>query len=549
MTLDLTHLEKPPFSLDREALAWVEATFNSLDDAEKVGQLFNMLSRGDEENERETFLRFRPGGLTRYFKDNGELERARLAELQSDAKVPLLVSADLEGSRMSLPFGTPVPNPIALSAIDDLAVTEEISRIMAQEARGVGLNWSFTPLLDINAATRSSIVATRSFGSDPDRILRHALTQIRVFQEEGVAATVKHWPGEGHDARDQHLVTTINPMTMEEWDASHGRLYRETINAGVLSVMSAHVALPAYMETLGAEGLELYRPGSVNAALNIKLLREELGFNGIIVSDASEMAGVTSFMDVVEAKIEIVNAGNDMILFSNAPERHFGAVLEAVQSGRIPRARFADAVLRILGLKAKLGLHRGEELPPLPPIRTDRVKEILHRAPVLEKDVQGLLPLSPDTQKRVAVIAPGIVEPLWNQTLPIAFPEMLRNEGFDVTVQDIGAPVVPEEFDLVIYAFSEETLLTRGRIFLDWAKLGGGMRGAMQRVWHQVPTLMISFGYPYYLYDAPRVPTYINAWATMDGMQEAVIDLLLGRGEWNKNSPIDAFDGCPDARF
>jgi beta-N-acetylhexosaminidase len=108
---------------------------------------------------------------------------------------------------------------------------------------------------------------------------------------------------------------------------------------------------------------------------------------------------------------------------------------------------------------------------------------------------------------------------------------------------------VPEEFDLVIYAFSEETLLTRGRIFLDWAKLGGGMRGAMQRVWHQVPTLMISFGYPYYLYDAPRVPTYINAWATMDGMQEAVIDLLLGRGEWNKNSPIDAFDGCPDARF
>jgi beta-N-acetylhexosaminidase len=549
MTLELSHLAIPPFNLDREALDWVEKTFHALDDEERVGQLFNMLSRGDEEGERETFRRFRPGGLTRYFKDNGEVERIRLAELQSDAKVPLLVSADLEGSRMSLPFGTPVPNPIALSAIDDLAVTEEISRIMAREARGVGLNWSFTPVLDINAATRSPIVATRSFGNDPDRILRHALTQIRVFQEEGIAATVKHWPGEGHDARDQHLVTTINPLSMEEWEQTHGRLYRATIDAGVLSVMSAHIALPAYMQAQGAEGVELYRPASISTALNIKLLREELGFNGIVVSDASEMAGVTAFMDVVDAKVEIVNAGNDMILFSNAPERHFAAVLEAVHSGRIPAARFADAVLRILGLKAKLGLHRREELPPLPPVQTEQVKDILRRAPVLEKDVAGLLPLSPDKHKRVAVVAPGIVEPLWNQTLPIAFPGMLRAEGFEVTMQDIGAPLTPEDFDLVIYAFSEETLLTRGRIFLDWAKLGGGMRGAMQRVWHQVPTLMISFGYPYYLYDAPRVPTYINAWATMDGMQAAVVDLLLGRGEWNTNSPINAFDGCPDARY
>lgn len=549
MTLDLAHLAKPPFSLDREALDWVERTFLSLDDAERVGQLFNMLSRGDEENERETYRRIRPGGLTRYFRENGDLERQRLAELQADAKVPLLVSADLEGSRMSLPFGTPVPNPLALSAIDDLSVTEEVSRIMAQEARGVGLNWSFTPVLDINAATRSAIVATRSFGSDPARILRHALTQIRVFQEEGIAATVKHWPGEGHDARDQHLVTTINPLSMEEWEATHGRLYRAAIDAGVLSVMSAHIALPAYMQAQGAEGLELYRPASVSRALTIRLLREELGFNGIIVSDASEMAGVTAFMDVVEAKIEIVNAGNDMILFTNAPDRHVGAVLEAVRSGRISQARLAEAVTRILGLKARLGLHRRAALPPLPPLQTDRVKDMLRRAPVLEKDAAGLLPLSPETHKRVAVIAPGIVEPLWNQTLPIVFPDLLRAEGFDVTVQEIGTPLAPEDFDLVIYAFSEETLLTRGRIFLDWAKLGGGMRGAMQRVWHQVPTLMVSFGYPYYLYDAPRVPTYVNAWATMDAMQQAVVDLLLGRGEWNRNSPIDAFDGCPDARY
>lgn len=549
MTLDLSHLRKPPFDLDDDALDWVARTFHALDDAGRVGQVFNMLSRGDEPGERALYQRLRPGGLTRFFKDDAAAEQARLAELQADAEVPLLLSADLEGSRMSLPFGTQVPNPLALAAIDDLEITREVSALMAAEARAVGLNWSFTPLLDINAATRSAIVATRSFGNDPDRIARHALAQIEVFQQAGLAATAKHWPGEGHDARDQHLVTTINPLSMAEWEQTHGRLYRQAFDAGVLAVMSAHIALPAFMAEQGAEGSELCRPASLSHALTTVLLREHLGFNGIIVSDASEMAGVTSFMDTTDAKIELLRAGNDVILFTNDPERHFSAVLEAVRSGRIPAARFAEAVTRVLGLKARLGLHRPAPLPQIPAPATDRMRDILRRAPVLEKDVAGLLPLDPATHRRVLVVSPGIVEPLWNTTLPIRFPEMLADEGFDVTVHPIGTPVDPAAYDLVIYAFAEETLLTRGRIFLDWAKLGGGMRGAMQRVWHQVPTLMISFGYPYYLYDAPRVPTYINAWATMDGMQEAVVDLLLGRAEWNRTSPVDAFAGAPDARY
>ncbi|MCA2010998.1 glycoside hydrolase family 3 protein [Cereibacter sphaeroides] len=550
MTLDLSHLTKPPFSLDREALDWVEATFHALSETEKVGQLFNMLSRGHEPDEREIFQKFRPGGITRYFNADAQTERERLATLQADASVPLLVSCDLEGSRMSLPFGTQVPNPLALSAIDDLAVTEEVSRIMAAEARAVGINWSFTPVLDINAKTRSSIVATRGFGNDPERIARHAMTQIRVFQEMGIAATAKHWPGEGHDDRDQHLVTTINPLSMDEWNETHGRLYRQAIDLNVLAVMSAHIALPSYAAAQGVTGVDLYRPASLSHLLNVQLLRQELGFNGIIVSDASEMGGVSSFMGVTDAKVEIIRAGNDMILFSNNAEKHFGAVLEAVQSGLIPAARFAEAVTRVLALKAALGLHRGEALPPLPERQDAVIEPLLRRAPVLEKDVNDLLPISPETHRRVLVIAPGIVEPLWNTTLPVVFPDLLAKEGFEVTVHPIGTPFVATEYDLVIYAFSEETLLTRGRIFLDWAKLGGGMRGAMQRSWHEVPTLMISFGYPYYLYDAPRVPTYINAFATMDGMQEAVVDLLLGRrNKWNDNSPVDAFDGVPDARF
>lgn len=549
MTIDLSHLALAPFSLDREQIEWVRETYENLDDAGRVGQVFILLSRGDEPGERELFRKYRPGGITRYFNSDGVSEQSRLAQLQSDADIPLLVSADLEGSRMSLPFGTQVPNPIALAAIDDLAITDEVTRIMAEEALAVGLNWSLTPLLDINVKTRSPIVPTRGFGSDPQRILRHSLAQIAAFQRAGLAATAKHWPGEGHDDRDQHLVTTINPLDMEEWEATHGHLYREAISAGVLTVMTGHIALPVWAAQMGVEGVDLYRPGSISKEINIDLLRGKLGFNGLIVSDASEMGGLASFMDTTTAKAEILKAGCDMILFATDPERHFASVLSAVQSGDIPAARFAQAVTRVLGLKAKLGLNKTQPVRTIPEPSTQRVKDILLKAPLLEKDVQGIFPLSPEKTPKVLVIAPGIVEPMWSHRLPLILPELLTKEGFVVTLHPMGGSYDPKQFDLVIYAFSEEALLTRGRIFLDWASLGNGLRGAMQRPWHDVPTLMISFGYPYYLYDAPRVPTYVNAWATMDPMQEAVVELMMGRAEWNRNSPVDVFAEAPDARY
>src|SRR4029079_12885143 len=204
---------------------------------------------------------FRPGGITAVFTADPEHERRNIDELIAGSKVRPLISADLEGSRMSLPFGTQIPNPLALAAIDDLEATAEISRIMAEEGRAAGVNWSFTPVLDVNAAFRSAIVATRGFGSDVATIERHALVQLRMFQEHGIAATVKHWPGEGYDDRDQHLVTTVNPQTVEAWEETFGRLYRAAIEAGVLSVMSGHIAFPAFVRSLLPKaGLEAFRP-------------------------------------------------------------------------------------------------------------------------------------------------------------------------------------------------------------------------------------------------------------------------------------------------
>jgi len=552
--MDTSFLSRAPFNLDARAIAWVETTYRALSLQDKVGQLFNLLSRGTEPDELERLQRLRPGGITRYFGPDGEAERARIAAAQDAAAVPLLVSADLEGSRMSLPFGTQLPNPLALAAIDDLRVTADISRIIAEEAVAVGVNWSFTPVMDINQAFRSSIVSTRSFGADVDTICRHAVAHIETLQRHGVAATAKHWPGEGYDDRDQHLVTTINPLAMAEWEATFGRLYRSAIGAGVLSIMSAHIALPAFIRAqLTDAGVEAFRPASLSGLLNIELLRRRLGFNGLIVSDASEMAGVTSWCRARAAKWQMIAGGCDMILFSRAPEADLAEVQAAVEDGRIPAARFEDAVLRVLALKAAVGLHDTASARPSGALSRPSDRSIaeaaLRRAPTLVKDTQGLLPISPQRHRRVLVISGGIISPLHSQPFAFKLPDMLAAEGFEVTVHTQQPALDPGSFDLVLYLLGEETLLTRGRVFLDWARLGGDFVGAMRRYWHDIPTAMISFGYPYHLYDAPRVPTYINAYCTLDDMQAAVVDLLLGRHPWNRNSPVDPYCGLEDAKW
>jgi beta-N-acetylhexosaminidase len=547
------HLAKGPFNLDAAALAWVKSSFERLTPDEKLRQLFNLRSQGNDEAELARQRAFKPGGLTLHFAPDASQSEAIIAAFNAACPVPIIVSGDLEGSRMSLPFGTETPNPLALAAVDDVDATRRISTIMAREARAAGLHWSFTPVLDINAAFRSAIVATRGSGSDVDTIERHTMVQFEAFQAQGIAATLKHWPGEGYDDRDQHLVTTINPLDRDEWEMTFGRLYRKGIAAGAMSVMSGHIALPSYiLEKNQNAGVEAYRPASISKALNIDLLRGELGFNGLIVSDATSMAGLGSWSHRRTHIAEIIASGCDVILFSVNPEQDLAWLHEALADGRLTEERVDGAVIRQLGLKAAVGLHQPRHTD-LSQVRNAEdvayAADVTRRAPTLVKDVQELLPLDPTRHKRVLFISPGIIFPFMRETLPFAVPELLRAVGFEVTVYDPSIEVTPENFDLVFYAFGDETLLTRSHIFIDWLRLTGHFGKAMQRTWHSIPTLMVSFGYPYLLYDAPRVPTYINAYSTTETMQKAVVDLLLGNGTWNRNNPVDPFCGLGDARY
>ncbi|WP_254682256.1 glycoside hydrolase family 3 protein [Marinomonas sp. FW-1] len=363
---------KAPFFLDDKAIEWVNKTFAELSLEQKVGQLFNLIVRANSAEELSLIETIQPGAVTKFVGQDLDTEVTMMNQLRSHSAVPLLVSGDLEGGGMSFPFGAQVPNQLGLAGLKDESAVEYCTQVIAQEAKLLGINWSFTPVVDINAKFRSAVVGTRSYGSDVDLIETMGCSNITTFQKNGIAATAKHWPGEGFDDRDQHLVTTVNPLTMPEWQERYGRLYRSAIESNVMSIMSAHIALPEYVKAHENNPEEWWRPASVSKLLNEQLLRDELGFNGLIVSDASVMAGLSSWAKREDVVAEIIENGCDMLLFCKDPLEDFAYMLKAVREGRVSENRLEQSVMRILAMKAALGLQHEQ-----PEISVDKFNALL----------------------------------------------------------------------------------------------------------------------------------------------------------------------------
>ena len=356
-TLDT--LKLAPFNLNDADIAWVKKTRDSLSACDKVRQIYCPMGVYDDPENAKVLAKLKPGGLFRLI--GPDLEAAwnatRIAIESSD--VPMLIAGDLEGGAYCLPYNTAALNQIGVAACNDAALSEAIATVIAEEGALMGYNWSFTPVLDINAKFRSAIVGTRSYGSNVDTIVREAVIHIKTMQTHGIATTAKHWPGEGYDDRDQHLVTTVNPLSYDEWEASFGKIYRHMINHGVMSVMSAHIALPSWVKMRYPNaGREAFRPGSVSRVLNVELLRDTLEFNGVVVSDATPMGGLSSWAEKEEYVPDVVQNGCDMYLFGYPNDIDIGILFKALSTGRLTEERLEEAVTRVLGLKAALGLHK-----------------------------------------------------------------------------------------------------------------------------------------------------------------------------------------------
>jgi beta-N-acetylhexosaminidase len=552
-------LRAKPFNLSDADIAWVQAQKAQLSGERRLAQLFNVMLVPHDAQHLAVLKRLQPGAITQFTLGGLELAAEAARSVQRAAQVPVLVSGDVEGGTICLDGTTPMPNPLGMAALPDELDYRRALTVMMEEARAIGIDWTFSPVIDINADFRSTIVGTRSFGSSPERVGRLGALHVDVVQACGLAATVKHWPGEGFDARDQHVLTTVNPLTLEQWGSSFGALYAAAIERGVKSIMAGHIAWPAFAHSLGITGLEAYRPASISRPLNEVLLRGRLGFNGVITSDASEMGGLTSWSAREDHLPEIIENGCDMILFSQDLEADIRLLQHAVSTGRLSEQRIDAALTRVLGLKASLGLHRRAPVPDgveaiRGPLRSEAhlaiSRQVASASITLVKDVQKTLPIDPGTHRRITLVTQTADPELTPfSPLEIRIAQLLQDRGFEVRPYDQEHPPSKANTDLLIYALAHESLMTSGAIHFDWRRLHGPMWHAMRRYWHELPTVLISMGHPYYLNEAPRMPCVINAYTAIQPVQEALVRKLLGEEPWVGTHPVDAFCGHDDARY
>lgn len=566
----MVNLRGKPFFLDDEQCTWVEAVRTGMTLEEKVGQLFCVNFKNYSRSEVDYVYGILQPGACMFRPFPMEHAAELINTLQERTKVPLLVAANLEkGGNGILQEGTLLGSPMEVAATDDEGMAEKLATVCAREAKAIGANWAFAPIIDIDTNFRNPITNTRTFGSDPERVLRMGVAFTKTIQSMGLAASIKHFPGDGQDERDQHLVTSINSCTCEEWDKTYGRVYSACIDAGALTCMVGHIMQPAYSRRLNP-GLrdEEILPGSLSKELMTGLLREKLGFNGLIVTDATTMAGYTLAMSRKDAVPRSIAAGADMFLFARNLEEDYGFMLQGVQEGVITPERLDDAVTRILATKAALGLHR-----PMEPVRVEEARRVVgckehqdwavecaDRAITLVKEQPGVLPLSTKRYRKILFYPiedqrEGFSQYKVKAGACEAIRQKLIREGFTV---DIFTPAtgseghtppttdVTEQYDLLLYVANLATRSNQTAVRIEWAQ---PMGANCAHYLHDVPTVFISVENPYHLLDIPRVKTFINTYSSNDAVLDQLVEKLMGRSAFKGTSPVDAFCGKWDTHL
>ena len=555
-----------PFYLTEEQVQWVESTYDSMSLEEKIGQLFCPIVFTKDEKELKELVETKHIGGMLYREGPGEELRQSHKILQDASKIPLLTASNLEyGGNGSAIEGTYYGREMLAAATGDVERAYQLGKVSSSEGAAVGVNWSFAPVVDLDLNYHNPITNVRTFGSDLQTVIDMGKAYIRGAKEEGVATSVKHFPGDGVDERDQHLVTSVNALSCKEWDESYGKIYKEMIEAGTLTVMAAHIALPAYEEYFDQKPCERILPATLSENLLKKLLREQLGFNGLIVTDATPMVGFCSAMDRATAVPLSIENGCDMFLFNRNMEEDFRLMREGYEKGILSDARLEEAVKRILATKAAMHLPEKQEKGQLVPDASaldilncetyDRwAKECADEGVTLVKDVQNLLPIDPKKHKRVLLELMGDFPS--NKRVCESFVRELEARGFEVTVYELEGFEVMEDsvesfksrYDLIFYVGNIETASNKTVSRLNWHTMFG-LGNNMPWMVHEMPALFVSVGNPYHLLDAPMIKTFVNGYCNSEYVIHAVVEKLCGDSEFKGKSPIDPFCGKPDLKL
>lgn len=552
-------LRANPFFLSEEDVQWVEHTLSSMSEEEKIGQLFVPIGYSGDPGYLEGFmLAHHIGGIMYRSGDSAEMQ-ATHRYLQEHSRIPLLIGANLEfGGSGIATNGTFFGQQMQAAATGDAESAYRLGRISCSEGKAVGCNWAFAPVVDIDRNWRNPITNVRTYGDDPERVLAFASQYLRAAREEGVATAVKHFPGDGCDEVDQHILTSVNSLSCEEWDATYGKIYSGLINQGTLSVMVGHIAQPAYEKHFNSDAPDKLIPASLSPALLKGLLREKLGFNGLVVTDSTCMVGFSCAMERARAVPYSIEAGCDMFLFNKDLDEDYHFMLEGYRSGVLSGQRLSEAVTRILAMKAALGLHRKAktELVPAPDAlsilrngtHTAWAAECADRAVTLVKDTQALLPLDPGRHKKVLLEVLGDFPS--NGRVLSTFTALLEKEGFqveqyvheDFSTARFDVATFHEKYDLVIYLANVENASNKVTNRLSWFTFWGNGNNVPWFV-EERPVLFASLANPYHLVDVPMIKTYINCYSNSDVVLAALMEKLMGRSAFVGQNPVDPFCG------
>jgi beta-N-acetylhexosaminidase len=545
---------------DRQAAeAWVESTLRGLTLREKVAQLTAPWVSGEylaiDSDEYDRLRRWvvdeKVGGIIMSIGAPLQVA-AKLNMLQQLADVPMLISADMEhgpGQRLYggtvMPWGirigsgTIFPPLMAFGATGDERLAYELGRITALEARAAGIHMTYSPVVDVNNNPSNPIINTRSYGEDPALVSRMAAAHIRGLQEHGMLATAKHFPGHGDTGVDSHIDLPFIAVDAERAHRVELPPFRAAIAAGVAAVMTAHIAFPA----LTGDSV----PATLNRKLATELLKEELGFQGLVVTDALDMGAIVKHYGRQQAGVMALQAGADVLLMPPDITELIEGVVAAVARGEVTEERIDYSVRRVLRIKAGLGLHRQRtvDLDHFPHVVGTRAhgavaRQVAERAITAVRDRGGLLPLTPEKGRRIlSIVYTDDFDPVAGRI----FQQLLAEGDRPVRLEPLDRHATPARLaELRAAADSADVVLVSPFVrVMAWkgdVHIAAPVATFIRDVAARRPTVVVAFGNPYLLTQFPEVGTYVVAWGHQEVVERAAAGALLGRTAIGGRLPI-----------
>ena len=563
--------EMKKFRPSEKSYKWADKQLKKMSLDEKIGQLVHIGINAQFLNQesaeylelKRQVVENKVGGIIVFV--GGVYETVHLVNrMQAEAKIPLLISADFEtGVGMRFYETVNFPWNMAISATGNADFAFRQGVIVGREAKAMGVQQVFAPVVDVNNNADNPVINVRSYGENADDVSRFGAAFSQGLQSQNVLATAKHFPGHGDTAVDSHRGLPVINFSRERLEKVEFVPFRALINSGIGSVMISHISMPQLDSETVKPLKETVKPTyadsevitdntTIPATLSPKIvtdiLRKNMNFDGLIVTDAMDMSGLTLYFDQSEAAVRAIVAGNDVLLKPSNADAAIRGVREAVKTGRITEERINESVRRQLAWKHQLGLNE-RKITPLDQIDTivsnnemrQLSNEIAVNALTLVKNEANALPLSKDTK----IFFLGITNGDDKGFIANTFQRQLRQNGYSFDTIILDERSTPEETRLALKKANEADIVLAGlfgRVRSGAANSVGIPEKAAETLREILKTdkkvINIAFGNPYLLRSFPEMKTYIVAYGDMRSLQSATADALAGKIGFKGKLPI-----------